>query len=105
MCPAQPSSAGIYLVVPAGKLRVAEEDVVRGEEGGRYGLGHVKSEPLEGVHLPRTTTTVDFHDVVTVQRKRIGMRSWHHLHKSKERDFLFKAKLIDAVTSAFSEVW
>lgn len=45
----------LYLVVPAGKLRVAEEDVVRGEEGRRYGLGHVKPKPLEGVHLPRMT--------------------------------------------------
>lgn len=40
-----------HLVVAAGKLRVSEEHVVRGEEGRRYGLGHVQPESLEGVHL------------------------------------------------------
>jgi len=40
-----------YLVMPVGELRVAEEDAMRGEEGWRDGLGHVKPEALERVHL------------------------------------------------------
>ncbi len=40
-----------YLVVTVGELRVAEEDVVRGEEGWRDGLGHVQPEAFERVHL------------------------------------------------------
>lgn len=37
--------------MPAWKLRVSEEDVVRGEEGGSDRLRHVQAKPVKRMHL------------------------------------------------------